>query len=94
MSGGEWGTLVRALMGGCGREHLWLGKLRQPSTKLPWEWLNNMCCCGAGGMGRFGEGNSDYWGEPEVMELRKEALDWGVAGWSGVSWGCFLGSVK
>lgn len=27
-----------------------------------------------------GLGRSDYWGEPELIELRKEALDWGVAG--------------
>lgn len=38
MSGRERGTVVRALMGDYGREGLWLGKLRQPSTKLLWEW--------------------------------------------------------
>lgn len=36
--GGERSTLGRALMGGGGREFLWLGKLRQLSTKLLWEW--------------------------------------------------------
>lgn len=78
--GGEKGTLVRALIRGGGRKKTPLaGETEAAINKTSLEMIPITCIVivlgGWKDLGRRG-----YWGEPELMELRKEALDWGVSG--------------